>query len=68
MEKISQRIKDLRIEHKLTQVQLSKDTGLSQAIIAQWETGVKTPSAESIVVLAKYFNCTADYLLGLQDF
>lgn len=62
-----ERLKELRIEHGLTQTQLAKETGISQAGIAKWETGDRTPSMECIIILAKYFGCTTDYLLGLED-
>lgn len=67
MEKLFERIKELRIEKGLTQAQLSANTGLSQSAIAYWETGQRMPNAQAIIVLAKYFGVSADYLLGLED-
>jgi len=63
----SERIKELRLENNLTQDALALKTGISQSAIAKWENGKKSPSIESIVILAKFFKCSSDYLLGLED-
>ncbi|MBE7091345.1 MAG: helix-turn-helix transcriptional regulator [Clostridiales bacterium] len=60
-------LKDLRISHNLSQMQLSKETGLSQSAIAKWELGKTEPTASAIITLARFFNETADYLLGLEE-
>jgi transcriptional regulator with XRE-family HTH domain len=67
MLKFHERLKELRIENNLTQVELSKATGLSQNAIAQWENEQRTPNANAVVVLAEYFKVSADYLLGIDD-
>ena len=67
MNKFSERLKDLRIEKNLTQTALANETGLSQAIIANWEAGKKSPTLDSLIIIAKYFGVTIDYLAGLED-
>jgi len=67
MAKFTERVKELREERGLTQTQLAQAAGLSQAAIAKWETGDRTPSMDSIIILAKFFGCPSDYLLGLED-
>jgi len=67
MNKFAQRLKELREEQGLTQSQLGAKTGISQAGIAKWETGDRSPSIDSIIALANFFNCTADYLIGIVD-
>lgn len=61
------RLKELRIMNNLSQMQLSLKTGLSQSAIAKWELGKTEPTATAIITLAKFFNETTDYLLGLDD-
>ena len=61
------RLKELRIANNLSQMQLSFNTGLSQSAIAKWELGKTEPTASAIITLAKFFNETTDYLLGLED-
>ena len=65
--KYSERIKELRISKNLSQMQLSIKTGLSQSAIAKWELGKTEPTASAIIILAKFFNETTDYILGLED-
>ena len=60
-------LKELRISHNLSQMQLSKETGLSQSAIAKWELGKTEPTASAIITLARFFDETADYLLGLEE-
>ena len=67
MEKFMERLKELRTERGLSQVQLAKETGLGKSAIGVWELGQRIPNALAIVTLAKYFGVTADYLLGMSD-
>ena len=67
MYNIKNRIKDLRLESNLRQIDMAQQTGFAQSTIAQWENGIKLPSLEAVVILAKFFNCSTDYLLGLED-
>ena len=61
------RLKELRIDNNLSQMQLALKTGLSQSAIAKWELGKTEPTATAIITLAKFFNETTDYLLGQED-
>ena len=61
------RLKDLRTANNLSQMQLAMKTGLSQSAIAKWELGKTEPTASAIIALAKFFNESTDYLLGLED-
>ncbi|MBQ9782240.1 MAG: helix-turn-helix transcriptional regulator [Clostridia bacterium] len=61
------RLKELRTNVNLSQMQLSIKTGISQSAIAKWELGKTEPTASAIVTLAKFFNETTDYILGLED-
>lgn len=65
--KFQERIRELRVQKGLSQMELSKATGLSQSAIAKWELGKTEPTATAIVVLAKFFGETTDYLLGLSE-
>lgn len=63
----AERIKELRVEDGLSQSELSRRTGLSQAAIALWESGDRVPNAISIIKLANFFEVSSDYILGLSD-
>ena len=65
MKKFAERLKELRTEKNLTQMQLSKETGLSAGAIGFWETEKRIPNAMAIIALAKFFGVTTDYLLDV---
>ena len=65
--KFSERLRELRTEKGITQAQLGKATGYSQAGIAKWETGDRKPTIDAIISLSNFFECTSDYLIGLVD-
>ena len=60
-------LKELRTERKLSQMELSSATGISQSAIAKWELGKTEPSASALVTLSKFFGETVDFLLGLEN-
>lgn len=57
----------LRAEKNIGQNALAKHLELSNASISYWETGKQEPTAQAIFKLAKYFNVSADYILGIKD-
>ena len=59
----NEHLKELRIEKQLSQEMLS--TG--QSSISAWERGAREPLAHQLVDLARVFECSVDYLLGLED-
>ena len=61
------RLKELRTERKLSQVQLADKTELGKTSIYQWENDLRIPNANAIIALAKFFGVSSDYLLGLED-
>lgn len=62
-----ERLKELRQQKNLSQMQLALKLNISQSAIAKWELGKTEPTASAIITLAKFFNETTDYLLGLED-
>lgn len=56
MPKIGEKIKDLRLERGLTQMQLGKCIGVSQKAIDYWERSVNEPKASYIIALVKFFD------------
>lgn len=67
MNKFAERLKELREEKNLTQYELSKQIEISTACINRWEKNSRIPNIDSIIILCKFFNCSADYLIGLED-
>ncbi len=62
-----ERLKELRLENNLTQQQLAEKTNITQPAIAKWENGQRTPTMECLIILAKFFCVTIDYLVGLEN-
>ena len=60
------RLKDLRIEKGIGQVELSKAIGVSKGVISLWENGLREPGMNSLILLSKFFNVPIDYLVGLE--
>ena len=63
------RLKELRKECGLSQTQLSKalENKVTASAIGLWELGKRIPSLEAVIMIAKYFNVSLDYLAGLED-
>lgn len=67
MGKLKDRLKYLRKEKKITQTELSKETGINRSSIALWESGARIPNADQLKILSGYYNVTSDYLLGFAE-
>ncbi|MDE6276069.1 MAG: helix-turn-helix domain-containing protein [Clostridia bacterium] len=67
MNEFVKRLKELRKEKNLTQVQLAKATKLTASAISSWENNTRMPNAQAIITLAKFFEVTTDYLLGVSE-
>ncbi|MBQ7797808.1 MAG: helix-turn-helix transcriptional regulator [Clostridia bacterium] len=65
--KFAQRLKELRLENKLSTMKLGKLIGVSDVSICRWENKVHDVKGEELVKLAQVFNVSTDYLLGLED-
>ena len=60
-------LKRLREEKNLKQSDLGAILNVANNTISSWERGNSEPNLEQLRQLAKFFNVTADYLLGLED-
>lgn len=61
------RVKLLRDEKRLTQLQLAMLTDTSQQTISRIECNEVVPQGEVLLRLVEYFKVSSDYLLGLTD-
>lgn len=61
------RLKDLREENNLTQVELAQKFNITSQTISQYERGIRTPDFTLLNSIADYFNVSVDYLLGRTD-
>lgn len=61
-----QRIQDLRVDHDITIKTISAELGLHRDVYARYEKGVRDFPVDIVIKLAKYYDCTTDYLLGVS--
>lgn len=61
------RIKQLREENNITQIQLAKKLNKTQQTISLYENGTNEPDLDSYIVLSKLFNCSIEYIAGKTD-
>ena len=58
------KLKDLRMQHGLTQAQLAKELGIGMSTIGMYESDIRKPSFEVLTRIANYFNVSIDYLIS----
>ncbi len=61
-------LKKLRLEKSMSQTELASKLQTTQDTISLWECGKSYPDVKLLIKLAKFFDVTTDYLLGLADF
>ncbi|CAL83938.1 helix-turn-helix transcriptional regulator [Clostridium botulinum] len=67
MKTIGERIKELREEKGINQLELSKILNVHKGSVSNWENNKRTPDADMLTKIADFFNCSVDYLLGNTD-
>ncbi len=61
------RIKDLREDKDLSQAEVAKVIKTTQQHYSKIESGKSSINAEKLLLLAKFYNVSVDYILGLTD-
>lgn len=62
-----QRLRDLREDKDINQTQLAKVLGTSQTGYSKYETGENDVPTAILIKLARIYNTSVDYILGLTD-
>ena len=62
-----ERIRDLREDHDLRQIDVAKMLGMSQTGYSKYETGENDVPTTILIKLAGIYNTSTDYILGLTD-
>ena len=65
---ISVRIKELRKENGLSQVDLADLCQVKQSCVSKWERGATLPDIEMLITLTKVLHTSSDYLLGIKEY
>ena len=63
----AERLRNIRREHEITQVELGKKLGYGYTAIANYESGRNEPSHADLCRIADYLDVSIDYLLGRTD-
>ena len=61
------RLIGLMQEKSLNTISLGKETGSPSSSISNWIQMRRTVNVESLIIFANFFDCTVDYLLGLEE-
>lgn len=60
-------IKLIRVTKDYTQLKVELATGISQSTLSKYETGELMPTSENLLILAKFYNTSIDFLMNLTD-
>lgn len=63
---LGEKIRNMREDKDLNQTQLGQAVNMTQRKISYIECGKYEPSLDDLVALCRFFNVSADYLLGLS--
>ena len=61
------RIRDLREDNDLTQKQLAEYLHIRQNTYSQYENGQRQLPLDTLIALARFYNTSTDYILGLTS-
>ena len=64
---LGDRLKKIRKDKNLRQIDLASSLGLAQTTIANYEQGTRFPNEKTLSQIADFFNVSLDYLLGRSD-
>lgn len=59
------RIKDLREDNDITQKEIAEYLHIKQNTYSQYENGQRQLPIEALIALARFYNTSTDYILGL---
>ena len=60
-------LKTQRLKDGMTQAQLAQKLGVTKSVISAYETGLRLPSYDILIHIAKLFNVSTDFLLGVEN-
>jgi len=62
-----ERLKELRLSHKVPQAVLAELMGVKPRAYRRYESGEREPKIDALIALADYFKVTIDYLVGRDN-
>ena len=67
MNNFKERLRELRNDKGLKQSQVAKALNIPESTYSNWEQGRREPDINGIIMLCKYFDVRAGYLIGIED-
>ena len=67
MKIFAERLKELRLEKGLSIGCLAKEVGIGSSSLCRWENMQADVKGSQLVILARYFGVSIDFLMGLED-
>lgn len=64
---MNERLKLLRNQKGVSQKIVAEKIGVTLSAYSNYEQGIREPNIEIIIALCKYYDVSADYLLGIKD-
>lgn len=64
---LNTKIKELRVSHNLSQVDLAKLLSVTKQTVSNWENNNIQPSVDMLVKIADCFSVSTDFLLGREN-
>lgn len=61
------RLRDLREDRDLNQTQVAQYLGMSQTGYSKYETGENDIPTQVLIKLARFYQTSIDYILGVSD-
>jgi len=68
MNKLAERLTELRTQSGLSQREFSKRVSIAQPTVANWEVGRREPSIDTLIKIAQFFDVSLDYLVGREGY
>ena len=60
-------LKLIRVTNDYTQLKVQMETGISQSTLSKYEKGELMPTTENLIILARFYNTSLDFLMDLTD-
>lgn len=60
-------LKLIRVTKDYTQLKVQMETGINQSTLSKYEKGEAVPTGDNLVILAKFYNTSIDFLMDLTD-
>lgn len=66
MKEFGQRLRELRMKHRLSQEQLAIRAGVDRTTVSKYESGEREPSFGVLILLSEALETTPNYLTGVE--